>query len=99
MIKTKCDLNIYEKREKILSDTEECSKLLTYAKDNYPLDRDLDDLDDDSEDEKPAAEKQVDEKKNTFMKTEIPFIMKGTIDWINKRTKEKKNDKKFMERF
>ena len=33
------------------------------------------------------------------MKTEIPFIMKGTIDWINKRTKEKKNDKKFMERF
>ena len=36
---------------------------------------------------------------DTFLTTEIPFLLSQSLEWINKRADEKKHDTVFMKRF
>ena len=36
---------------------------------------------------------------DTFLTTEIPFLLNQSLEWINNRADEKKHDSVFMKRF
>ena len=88
LIKKKQDYDIYDRVDDVLKDTEDCQHYLKEL--NLMID----------------SEKRhywdPDSPRNdyeTFLTAEKDFIMFQSLEWINKRAEQKKNDKIFMDKF